>query len=79
MKRTEFKFAKTMESGDAATEAESVPVESETPAPSQVEENPELPILKYREEIVAKINEANVTIITAATGSGKVKKCLIEL
>lgn len=32
-----------------------------------------LPILKYRDEIIEKINNNHVTIISAATGSGKVR------
>lgn len=33
----------------------------------------DLPILKYRDEIIEKINNNQVTIIAAATGSGKVR------
>lgn len=33
----------------------------------------QLQILKYKEEILDKINNSHVTIISAATGSGKVK------
>lgn len=49
---------------------ESVVTQSE----SESELQEVLPIMKYREEIVKKINGSHVTIISAATGSGKVIK-----
>lgn len=73
-----------MKIGKTSKETEKVPFEepalvaedkdNEINQTPQKKEKKSLPISEYKDEIIDNINENSVTIISALTGSGKVRK-----